>query len=183
MKAIFALAAFLVFAPIVRAQVCEEMAPPAPTGVPDTEYYPPDTSNGINNFDSDWSGGFSVDVNAPSGDSGGGAVGVSQEPDVVEGTNDGPYVPSTFLSYQDALAEGQEELSEMGNVVKAEAAHARERATEPGSSEPSESAPTPPAANASSSAAKMQPIIVARETVAEAARENREKQASAENPK
>ena len=78
MKTILVLASLLLFAPIVRAQVREEMAPPAAVGVPDTEYDTPDTSDGIDNFDSDWNGGLSGDINAPSGDSDGGSLGVMQ---------------------------------------------------------------------------------------------------------
>jgi hypothetical protein len=126
MKSTLLLAAPLIFASASHAQVREEMAPPVPVGVHDTEYSPPDTSNGIENFDFDWSNGYSVEINAPSGNSGG-MGGVSEGPAVVDGTNDGPYVPSTFMSYQDALDEGKEELAEMGSVVRAEAAQAQEK--------------------------------------------------------
>jgi hypothetical protein len=179
MKTIFVLASLLSLAPILCAQVREEMAPPAPAGVPDTEYCPPDTSNGIDNFDPEWSNGYSVEINAPSADSGVGTQGL----EVVEGTNDGPYVPSTFMSYQDALAEGVEELSEMGSVVKAEPAQAREVPSEPESSKPSEIASKPPVPDAKSSSEKLPPIVVPQPTVAEAARENREKQAEGEKAK
>jgi hypothetical protein len=181
MKSALLLAAILILASASHAQVREEMAPPAPAGVPDTEYCPPDTSNGIDNFDSDWSNGYSVEINAPSGDSGG-MGGVSEGPAVVDGTNDGPYVPSTFMSYEDALDEGKEKLAEMGGVVRAQAAQAQEKFKTPVSDKPEEPPTAEPLLNAKSTP-KLQPILVKQETVAEAARENREKQGSREKPK
>lgn len=184
MKATFLLAGLLIFASASHAQVREEMAPPAPAGVPDTEYCPPDTSNGIDNFDSDWSNGYSVEINTPSEDSGGGSAGVSQGPDVVESTNDGPYVPSTFMPYQKALHEGVQELAEMRGEATAKTGQTPNAAASK-SAQPVNAAAGPHSwPDAATIAAETTPQDwPTPETVAEAARENQEKLASGEKAK
>jgi hypothetical protein len=183
MKPFLALAALLLLTSRVQAQVREVMSPPASAGGSDTEYSPADDSNGIENFDPDWSGGLSVEVNAPSIDSGGDSGSVRQGPDIVEGTNDGPYVPSKFMSYQDAMEKGEEELASMGSVASAEAEQTGNITHEPSSSSRGGLTSKPPTADANGNSARLRPIVVPRETVAEAARENREKQAKDDKPK
>lgn len=185
MRPTLLLAGLLIFASPSHAQVREEMAPPAPAGVPDTEYCPPDASNGIDNFDSDWSGGLSVDINAPSDDSDGGSAAVPQGPDVVEGMNDGPYVPSTFVPYQKALHEGMQELAEMRGEATAETGQTPASAATSKSSQPVNATARPHSwPDAATIASEISPQVWPKpETVAEAARENQEKLASGEKAK
>jgi hypothetical protein len=106
MKRIFLLAGLLIFALATRAQVREEMAPATSPALvsPAPGYCPPESPY----LDETWANSPAlVAIETPSIHT----IPPVEGPAVVEGSNDGPYIPTTFLPYQRALHEGMQELA------------------------------------------------------------------------
>jgi hypothetical protein len=182
MKSTLLLAALLIFASSNHAQVREGMAAPAQQPAfnsPDADDDPPENPY-LNSWgDDDCCTVAPIEVE-PSSDA---SSQPAEEPAVVEGTNDGEYVPSTLMPYQKALHEGMQELAAMRGIAAAQSAQAQGSFKTSGSSKSVQTTSTLPAQNAKNGSKLVQPIVVKQETVAEAARENREKQVSGEKPK
>ena len=182
MKSTFLLAALLIFATSSQAQVREGMAAPAQQPAfnsPDADDDPPENPYMNSWGDDDCCTVAPIEVE-PSSEA---SSQPADEPAVVEGTNDGEYVPSTFMPYQKALHEGMQELAATRGIAAAQAAQAQGNFKAPGSSKPLQAANTLAAQNAKNGSKPLQPIVAKQETVAEAAREHREKQVSGGKPR